>query len=351
MRSFFLLALSSMFSLGCSSVHGVEDAAVPDAALADGAVPDADPVLAPPDAGSIRCAFGSAERFGGEPCFCYGDAALGSGYLYRQTVGVEIWDVRDPSAPVLAGNIEGDTGTQGGVAVIGDRLISATSFPPGVRLYGLADPASPTLLHELSLGERRVSDAAVAGARVAVALEEAGVVEVAALDLEADVLTERWRASVGDSIVGLFADADRVFVFAGRFPPHELWLVTLDAGSGEVLAEQRVHDSAAPLVDAWLEAGRLLAVFDHTLLELDVVGAPEERRRIELPFYASAITRRGAQLAIGGSELALLDPDSLEVTHRLDQGTGDRASLFFLEDALVYSNQGGVASVALVCAP
>ena len=79
--------------------------------------------------------------------------------------------------------------------------------------------------------------------------------------------------------------------------------------------------------------------------------APAERRRIELPFYASAITRRGAQLAIGGSELALLDPDSLEVTHRLDQGTGDRASLSFLEDALVYSNQGGVASVALVCAP
>ena len=134
MRSFFLLALSSTLSLGCSSVHGVEDAAVP----------DADPVLAPPGAGSIRCAFGSAERFGGEPCFCYGDAALGSGYLYRQTVGVEIWDVRDASAPVLAGSIEGDTGTQGGVAVIGDRLISATSFPPGVRLYGLADPASPT---------------------------------------------------------------------------------------------------------------------------------------------------------------------------------------------------------------
>lgn len=80
----------------------------------------------------------------GDGCFCMGPLATFENYVYRQSLGIEVYDAEDPSSLVRLANVEERPSANGRVAVRGDLLISSLDFEEQpLRLYSLADPAIP----------------------------------------------------------------------------------------------------------------------------------------------------------------------------------------------------------------
>lgn len=185
-RSVALLALS--LASACNRVHDVPpadaaplgvDAPTPDAAAPDDAAPDdAGAPLIPP---VTSCAPVLHESVG-DPCFCRGPIVVYGGALYRQSVGVEVYDLADPLAPVRVGTLEEPPASEGGLAVVDGHLLSVANFGP-LHVYDLADPLAPRHVAELALSGSPIA-VALSGRTATLALGlETGAGAVAVLDL------------------------------------------------------------------------------------------------------------------------------------------------------------------------
>ena len=162
-----LISLALVSLVACSSSHALEeDGGLPP--LADAGL--SEDAAAPLDAGRpITSCTPESFALRGEGCFCSGPIALYGEALYRQAIGIEVYDLSDPVDPRLVTTVEERAGSEGGLALLGAHLVSVTNFAP-LQVYSLADPLAPALVGSLEL-PASARGIAIEGERAIVAMD------------------------------------------------------------------------------------------------------------------------------------------------------------------------------------
>lgn len=171
-----LISLVLVSLVACSSSHALEgDGGLP--SLADAAVSE--------DAAESPVTACAPESFAlrGEGCFCSGPIALHGDVLYRQAIGVQVYDLSDPVDPRLVTTVEERAGSEGGLAIAGGHLVSVANFAP-LHVYSLADPLAPSLVGSLEL-PASARGIAIDGERAIVAMDRTDGSSLALIDLDA----------------------------------------------------------------------------------------------------------------------------------------------------------------------
>lgn len=143
-----LIGLVLLSLVGCSSSHAPLDdggtLSLTDAATLDDAATRFD--------GGRRVTSCAPEGFAlrGEGCFCSGPIVLDGDVLYRQSIGIQVYDLSDPVDPRLVTTVDERPGSNGGLALLGGHLVSVSNFAP-LHVYSLADPLAPSLVGSLEL--------------------------------------------------------------------------------------------------------------------------------------------------------------------------------------------------------
>lgn len=236
--------------LGCSSssspadAGGVQDVTSADAAdiarfdaglgsLVDAAADAADAADVAPalDAGALSACVIEYYDNQGDGCFCMGPVATFENYVYRQSLGIEVYDARDPSNLVRLANVEERPSANGAIAVRGGLLISSLDFEEQpLRLYSLADPTLPTEI--MRFGAVSVRSFA-AGSSAIVVIEETRERALALVryQFDGEGASEAWRVPLPD--VPAFPDA--ALAILGT----DVFVATLEGRSPEVTRLRR----------------------------------------------------------------------------------------------------------------
>lgn len=108
-----------------------------DAGARDSGAPDAGALDAGGDDAGMDAALDSGLLSGcvveyfapqGDGCFCQGPVASFGSYVYRQSLGIEVYDAADPENLVRLGSVEERPSASGRLAVLGDLLVSSLDF-------------------------------------------------------------------------------------------------------------------------------------------------------------------------------------------------------------------------------
>lgn len=354
------LALLILFVAGCSSSHLGDDDAGP--ASDAGPVRPVDAGPSPSDAGPrrlTRCAPEVGERVG-EPCFCEGPAVRYGSAIYRQSIGIEVWDVSDAEAPVLAGQIEERPASAGGLAVVAGHLLSVSNFSPDLTVYDLADPLRPRRVAELPIDGENVSDLAVwqgFGEGLAVLVDQgASEVELIGVDLgDPTSPRELYRVPVQGRVASLLLDGARLFVTTREPSPARGWLEVRDPRTGALVGRHLLDEGDASWYsDLALHRGRLLRTTTDAIEILDVDGeAPIVVARVELGSGQPTTVDVSGDLAIvGGSALVILDltdPSRPRELGRAETAIGDIRAIAGDAEHVFVSSGNGLTPIALRC--
>ena len=363
------LLLVAGLTLACSGTHSSTDAGprVDAGALfgdagdrpADAGAPEdasTDLDAGPPqlDAGRIgTCAPRRIAEAAAEGCFCSGPIALRGEVLYRQAIGIEVFDVSSPAEPRLVRVVEERAGSEGGLAIVGQHLFSVTNFAP-MHVYDLADPLDPQLVAILEMdgypSTLAISDGLAA---IPVARDAGGSVL-----LRVDVRDPEQPRLLGETPIGdrdwgpITADAGRAFVTETRLveggdPVYELREITLSTGESQVYPfEPRGALAAAD--------GRLYAAgLDNILRVFEPRdGALIERGRHPIAGeFSSAISARSGRVLVASQTLSVFDAADPTQT-RLAGESVDALSASWIESSATHaflSNGGRLEVFALDC--
>jgi hypothetical protein len=180
----------------------------------------------------------------GEPCFCDGPVAVHRGHLYRQSVGIEVFDLADPIAPVRVGMADERTSSRGELVIVDDNLISLGEFPATVRAYSLGDPASPSFLGSLALpmDGRPAAMAAMGHGVIAASVGVGTSVVYGILLAPASMPRILWEAPIPGEVESIAVDGMFGYVLSTRrdVGMTTTTLTVLELGGGGVVLERTV---------------------------------------------------------------------------------------------------------------
>ncbi|MCU0675353.1 MAG: hypothetical protein MUE69_21480 [Myxococcota bacterium] len=140
-----LVACTDSFEVG-PMPDGSADAGPFDAAFpATDATATRDAEVPRADAGSLsRCEVTTGPTVG-DGCFCRGPIVATDDYVYRQSLGIQVFARDRFESPVFV--VDERPSAQGGLVRVGEHLVSAVDFEdPALRVYSLADPARPVFV-------------------------------------------------------------------------------------------------------------------------------------------------------------------------------------------------------------
>jgi len=326
---------------------------------------DGGPPLAPPDAGPAPTDAGPAGLTScgltlgepvGEGCFCPGPAARFGDVVYRQAIGIEVWDVSSPLSPVLAGQVDERAASSGGLAIVEDHLVSVRNIEAALAVYSLDEPTTPALLAELPLGDGFAAGLA-AGDRFAVAWTEGGEPAILGVDLSSlDAPREAYREVVEGSIATAVVDGERVILATREVSPSRGWLEVRDLRTGALQARHLVFDGDETPFFAGLAThrGRIVRTAVNAVEVLELTGAePVVVGRLSTPMAQPiSLAIDGDLLLVGGSSLIvadLSDPTAPRELGRAPAASGDVRTLLASEGSAFVSNGNGLLPVSLDC--
>lgn len=348
-RIFFSLVLVTM--IGCSSSHVATEDDGGHSPLADAGGLD--------DAGSpiTSCA---PESFAlrGEGCFCSGPIVLAGDVLYRQAIGVEVYDLSDPVDPRLVTTVEERAGSEGGLALLGTHLVSVANFAP-LHVYSLAAPLAPSLVGSLEL-PASARGIAIDGERAIVAMDRTDGSSLALIDLDAptaprlegeiplpDIFVQgRLRVSAGSAWAMGHDRSDS--------PSGRPVLVELELASREVTI-RALGDESIALSGFDVEGGIAVTVAFEQPLRVYAIepGALREIGSLEpgpeLSYATSIELRDGRALVAGGgfAIVELRDPTRPRVLGSSPDGSG--AWIASTDTHAYVSSGNGVTPLVLGC--
>jgi len=294
----------------------------------------------------------------GEGCFCQGPAVLHGDVLYRQSIGIEVWDVADPATPSLLGMVSERPGSEGGLAIARDHLISVRNIEAAISIYGLEDPRAPTLRATLSLDDANLTGLVMVGdLAVITGTNRAGDAELLAVDVtDLDAPTLRWRIPIEGRVANIVADGTRVVLLTQTVFGEGAWLDVRAAADGEPLARHMLGagPSASSFFAGLATYGEFVLVGAPGALRVMVVGEElEERGRLEVEERAiSSLAVFGDRVVMAGQSLRVVDlrdPSRPRELGRAEANLGDAAHLLVGDDAIFVSNGGGLYAVPFVC--
>ncbi len=237
--------IASLLLAACGSSHQLDDTPALDGGPApDLTVPTLDGGSSPD--GSVRptsCTIEAGERLG-EPCFCNGPLAYRDGFLYRQSVGIEVY-AADGGELTPLGNVEERPSAQGGLIIANGHLVSLLDFAEddeNLLVYSLANPARPSRVGGFRLPHDAVLDLAATETQLVVASRSVDEASITWLDLTTPAEpVERWTVRTTGRPVSLaLADAGAfVIEERGEAGETEQWLVWLSP-EGSIADEHRL---------------------------------------------------------------------------------------------------------------
>ncbi len=300
--------IASLLLAACGSSFMAEDAPAPDGGPADLALPGldggrSDAFVARPTSCTVE--LGEQQ---GEGCFCNGPIAYANGFLYRQSIGIEVY-AADGGELTPMGVVEERGSAQGGLVIAAGHLVSLLDFAEdgdNLRVYSLDDPANPTVVGGLRLPHISPQALGANGDQVVVATSSIDEISLTWIDLsEPTEPTERWTRTVEATPSGIAVTERGAFLTDERVGPTERtqWLSW--------------WDTEGSLVDEVELDGRR---WNRTLLargdELFVSGTGE--RTIERFVVGEGLTRMdalasedstvGGEMLIRGDLLLLSNP-------------------------------------------
>lgn len=171
----------------------------------------------------------------GDGCFCMGPIATFGQYVYRQSLGIEVFDAQDPENLVRLANVDERPSANGRLAVRGALLVSTLDFEEApIRLYSLADPAVPTEITRF--GAISVRGFAAGDSDIAVIEEPLeGTTELVHYEVSDEGARETWRYPLPD--VPRFPDASLAIL------GDDVFLATLEGRDPEVTRVRRFDAS------------------------------------------------------------------------------------------------------------
>ena len=281
----------------------------------------------------------------GEGCFCSGPIALHGDVLYRQSIGVEVYDLSDPVDPRLVTTVEERAGSEGGLALLGAHLVSVANFAP-LHVYSLADPLAPSLVGSLEL-PASARGIAIDGERAIVSMDRTDGSSLALIDLDAPT-APRLEGSI---------PLPDVFV-QGR--------LRVSAGSAWAMGHDRSESPSGRPVLVELElASRevtIRALGDESLSGFDVEGGIAVTIGFEQPLrvyaiepgpelsYATSIELRDGRALVAGGGFAIVelrDPTRPRVLGSSPDGSG--AWIASTDTHAYVSSGNGVTPFILGC--
>jgi len=225
--------IASLLLAACGSSHMVDDAPAPDGGPVDLALPAPDG--GGPD-GFVRrptsCSIDIGERVG-EGCFCNGPIAYHDGFLYRQSIGIEVYQAEGGELTPM-GVVEERGSAQGGLVIAAGHLVSLLDFAEdgdNLRVYSLADPAAPTLVGGLRLPHESPQAVGASGDQVVVATRSIDETALTWIDLnDPSDPTERWTRSSEGTPSGIAVTERGAFLTEerGASDDRTQWLVWWD---------------------------------------------------------------------------------------------------------------------------
>lgn len=299
----FVFVFASLISSACTVAHGPGDA---------GGVRDA--VVAPPDASPdagrrlTRCLPEASDPVG-EACFCEGPIARHGDIVYRQAIGVEVWDVSDPSAPLAVGVPLELRASQGGLAVTSGHLLAVGNFEPAFTVYSLEDPSSPRRVAELPLGEPAPRTVVARGDFAVVAaptFTPEGSTDLVGVDLARfDAPREHYRVSVEGQVSSAAIDGARLYAVVGTDRPRQIWLAVHELRTGAQIARHLIAEgdtTFASNTGLGVLRGRVLLGVGSELRVLEVGVEMTEVGRLTLDdVFVGGIVAEGNLAVAGGS--------------------------------------------------
>lgn len=236
--------IASLLIAACGSSHMTDEGPAPDGG------PPVDMALPSVDGGDLdadlrtptSCTVETGERLG-EGCFCNGPLAYRDGFLYRQSIGIEVYTA-DGGDLNLVRTVEERASAQGGLAIAGDHLVSLLDFSEDENLvvYSLGDPASPRRVGGFRLPHDAVIDLAAGGDQLLVASRSVDDASLTWLDLSDPVTpVERWTMPTTGTPLSVALSDHGAFVVEDRGEPGETeqWLVWLNP-DGSLNQQQRL---------------------------------------------------------------------------------------------------------------
>ncbi len=351
--------LLALVLTGCFDNHGttsdagdpLDDAGAPTDAATDAAI---DAAIAT-DAGLVRCEPEVAGEMLGEGCFCNGPLAVLGDVLYRRAIGVEVYDLAVPTAPVLVRTV-GERPSSAGTLLV-DRarrlLYSVSDVDPGARIYDLSAPLDPVLAGELTLSGYVIEGALDDRTLVMAATDgEASVLHVVdTTDPASPLLARTLPLAARPSHLAFQAGVAAVVLDGGTSSE----LIMIDVESGETLASMPLEGGGfgrAVALDGellYLTGGdRTLTVLRRAGSELRVIGALGG-----VTTYGRGISLAGTLALLGGDRLRVVDLADPTAPRLLGEATaplGDVNQTAWRDPTLAYvSNGNGFVPVALHC--
>jgi len=342
----------ALIALACSSSHVDE----PPADAGVGAVDVGPDVRADAGPGGLSsCELTLGEPMG-EGCFCSGPAVRFGDFVYRQAIGIEVWDVSAPLEPVLAGQVDERPASSGGLAVVDGHLVSVRNIEAALAVYALDDPRAPALVASLPLDEGFAAGL-VADGRFAVAWTEGAEAAIVGVDLSSvEAPREAYREVIEGRIANAIVDGDHLYVATRETAPARGWLEVRDLRTGALEARHLVVDDDAAPFFAGLAAhrGRLVRTAVHAVEILDLTGdEPVVVGRLETPeTQPVSLAVDGDLLLVGGGQLVvadLTDPSAPRVLGRGPAATGDVRTLLASEGTAFVSNGNALLPISLAC--
>lgn len=351
-------SLLLLLTLGCSGTHEVDDGgADSDAGIVeDGGALDA----GAPDAGrasSFTMCSPTLGEIGGEGCFCPGPAALFGRVLYRQSIGIEVWDLTDPIAPTLTRTVMERAASEGGLAVAQGHLLSVGNFEETLRIYALDDPLDPTLARSHPMPGVQASrivateDFAVVAGRIPTGFRLHGV------DLgNIEAPTDAYDLPLEGDISSIAVDGDRLYLGTRVGPPFEPWLEVRSLRTGDLIGRHRMGDdtSGGYFSGLSIHRGRLVRAAPGAVEVLEVGAEPPVvigrfETGMDQPIAVDVI---GDLAVVGGSAmyvLSLEDPTAPRLLGRAEASFGDARAVLTDPEVVYVSNGNGMYPVALNC--
>lgn len=352
LHRFTLLTLPFLLA-ACSSSHVV------DGARADASPLDVDDAGAAPHDASRPIPTRCAPELGdlvGDGCFCRGPLASFGSVVYRQSIGVEVWDVSSPMAPTLAGVLDESSASEGGLAITGGHLLSTNNTDSALWVYELGDPLRPRLMSTLPLPGASPMGI-VAGERFAVIVaplsEETELIGVELASFEAPRLA--YRVTIAGRLPSSAIAGERLFVVMREHDPTRTWLEERVLGTGALVARHQLEEDGDAFPGGLaVHRGRLLRTTGGGVEILDVDGAEPvvvARHEVGEPYFGS-VSVRGDRALVTGRALMVLDLSDLARPRelgRLDSPFSNALAMTADSEHAFVSNGNGLTPLDLRC--
>jgi hypothetical protein len=325
------------------------------------------------DAGprATMCTISTADSEGATLCFCQGALTVDGDTLYRQSYGIEVFDISAPGAPMLLDTIEETGVSDGDVVVFDGHLVSATNVFLTLNVYSLADPRAPTPAGTMMLpasDERSTTSTELAthDGVLAVAYQNGdttSVIQILSLDTVGNPSIER-SIDVDGLITSmtLAVGVAHILVDIGSGDNRRQELRQIDLSDGLVVAtfDTTAAGISADNVREWGGASFLtarpsppLAVVQWSGSNGSVIGRwedPDVTQAASLEFMASGLLVVGSGSGGVGGRVSLLDV--FDITDPTLLGFGEAFRVEHLavgDDAIYASGNDSLHALTPVC--